>query len=195
MQELLIHRSNLPYFLPLFVTLFLNALSWAFRTLVGEVSVCCVGRDVLTFSSLRMEISLSQHRTNSLIALLVCSLPYFISVCDLWVPGLDVFGSGAAGGMQIQSSFSPLLPEVLLCSCSRCFSAYLCVGSSDHDFLPPNTLGLAAFSVARPCFSQTSLWTERILPWLEWQVILGLQTCMGLGWNYALKNTPLPLKQ
>lgn len=89
MQKLLIHRSNLPHFLSLFVTLFFNVLRQAFivEPLVGEVALTCVGGDMVTFSSLRTKISLSCLHKNQtfpcLIAVLVYTLPYVISVLEL----------------------------------------------------------------------------------------------------------------
>lgn len=113
MQELLIDRSNLPYILSLLVTLFSLVLSQVFivEPLVGEVSVAFAHGDMATFSSLRMESSLSylniKQSFSSLTTLLVYSLPYFISALELWVPELDAFGNGPAAGLQMQSSFSP----------------------------------------------------------------------------------------
>lgn len=81
--------TDLPYFLSLLVTLFSHVLSQVLivEPLVRDVSIPCAGGDMATFSSLRMESSLSclniKQTFPSLTALLVYSLPYFISVLEL----------------------------------------------------------------------------------------------------------------
>lgn len=60
MQKLLIQKTNY-LFLSLLLTLFSHVLGQVFivEPLVGDISVPCVGGCMVTFSSLRMEISLS----------------------------------------------------------------------------------------------------------------------------------------